>query len=151
MVKLLLAFVAGLGLGYLRGRVIRAFVLSAAVAFLLSAFSLIPYRLGRYGDVRYLLPLSYPLHADIQAFGVILIFPTPPHLRLTIHFINTPILVRWYHTMLNASLTSFAIFLCVNLATIITGIFLGRLIHDRLHTFPERHKVHENSSYACAT
>ncbi len=142
MVKLLLAFVAGLGLGYLRGRIIRAVALGVAVAFLMSAFSLIPYRLGRYGDVQYLLPLSYPLHADIQAFVVTLIFPTPPHLRLTIHFINTPILVRWYHTMLNASLTSFAIFLCVNLATMVTGIFLGRLIHDRLYPLPEKTKVH---------
>lgn len=142
VVRLLLAFVAGLGLGYLRGRIIRALALSVAVAFLLSAFSLIPYRLGRYGDVQYLLPFSYPLHAEIQTFGVILIFPTPPHLRLTIHFINAPILVRWYHTMLNASLTSFAIFLCVNLATIITGIFLGRLIHGRLYPFPEKTKLH---------
>jgi hypothetical protein len=142
VVKLLLAFVAGLGLGYLRGRIIRALVLSVAVAFLLSAFSLIPYRLGRYGDVQYLLPFSYPLHAEIQTFGVILVFPTPPHLRLTIHFINAPILVRWYHTMLNASLTSFAIFLCVNLATIITGIFLGRLIHGRLYPFPEKTQLH---------
>jgi len=142
VVKLLLAFVAGLGLGYLRRRIIRAVALGVSFAFLLSAFSLIPYRLGQYGDVQYLLPLSYPLHADIQRFISIMIVPAPPTIKLTIHFINTPITELWYHTMSDASFTSFATFLGVNLASIITGIFLGRLIHGRLYPFPESHKLH---------
>lgn len=137
---MLLSFVAGLGLGYLRRRIMQTLVFGVLVAVLLAILSSTPYKLSNsYSDVRYLLPLSYPLHAEIQAFIVVLIFPTPPHLRLTIYFINTPIIVRWYYTMPNAFLTSFAIFLSANLVTMIIAIRLGQLIHDRLRSSLRSH------------
>jgi len=128
---LLLSFVAGLVLGYLRKRITKTLVLGVLVAALLALLSIIPYRLSEYGDVQYLLPLSYPLHAEITKFVVILIFPTPPSIRLTVYFIDTQIIGRWYHTMSNVFLTSFAIFLGFDLVTMIIGTLLGRLIHGR--------------------
>lgn len=132
MVKLLLSFVAGLGLGYIRRRIIEAVVLGISVAFLLSILSLIPYGYGQYGDIQYLLPLSYPIHTEIQRFIVIMIVPPPPNIKLTIYFINAPIIVLWYHTVSNTFITSFVTFLIADSATMVAGIFLGRLIHGRL-------------------
>lgn len=65
LIKLLLSFVFGLGLGCLRRRIIQILVFGVLVAVLLAVLSLAPYKLSIYEDVEYLLPVSYPFHAEI--------------------------------------------------------------------------------------
>ena len=129
---MLLSFVAGLALGELRKKIEQTLILGVLVIAFLALLSIIPCSLSEYGDVQHLLPLSYPIHAEITTFAVVMIGPTPPSIRLTVYVINTPIIGRWYYTVPNAFLTAFAIFFGFDLGTMIIGTLLGRLVRDRL-------------------
>jgi hypothetical protein len=125
-----ISFVAGLSLGYFwKGHIVKKVMLGLLAASLLAALSLIPYKYERYGDVRHLLPVSYPLHTEIQRFIIIMqIVPPPPSIKLTIYLVKVPIVVYWCYTASNAFLVSFAAFFVASLASLSVGTFLGGLI-----------------------
>jgi hypothetical protein len=130
VIRLLISFIAGLGISYLRRRPIELVVLGVVVAFSLSALSLVPYGSEGYGITQHL-PFSFPFHAETQEFIVILviqIMPPPPDIRLTMYFINAPIITLWYHSRADAFLACFAIFFIINLVSVAFGMFLGNAI-----------------------
>lgn len=127
MIRLLISIVAGLGISYLRKRFIELILFDVIVAFSLSALSLVPYGSERYGITQHL-PFSFPFYAETQRFIVIHIMPPLPDIRLTIYFINAPIITLWFHNRATAFLACFTVLFIVNIISVAFGMFLGNVI-----------------------